>query len=367
MFVFFLSALVVGTGLLLLWRTRHRLRAPTFDWTGDDARDSNPEWAQAADFLLANGVALSGTNAYRNMRRAPSRAALLPFLPGKDETFVHCCFNMPARDDNWSEIFPLMRLAVDSIGREVFVKAVPHISEEWRIISFLASLNHEPHNHTIPVVKILRYNDAVFIVQARWGSRPFHPPLEPHEWVGVAYQLLEGLAFMHKHGIGHGDLHPGNIVCNYHNARSNVRKCPAYADFKNGPNFRIAFIDFGAAVRFSGADRCVAYREAIGPDDVYRSPEQDSGGEFDLFAADIYGLGQILRSEAPVEVGSTWVRTGSFLLISPCWQIPSGYDALIQQMTSPDPNLRPSASAALEWLSLANKESSSPALTNGCA
>ncbi|KAJ6595409.1 kinase-like domain-containing protein [Mycena sp. CBHHK59/15] len=331
MSLFAVSVLFCVGFALLLWRTRYHPSKLAFGSTGDHTCNCDPEWARSADFLLRHGVALSGTNAYREMLRAPSHSALFPFVPGKDEAFVHSWVQRPPRDRDYNHISPLIRLAVDSMGRHVLVKAVPEASQEWRIIGVLTSLNYDPQNHTIPVVDILHCDGTAFIVQARWGDQPLYPSLNVREWVMVAYQLLEGLVFMHKHGIGHGDLHIGNIVCNYHSLRSEAERCPAYAAFKKSSSFRMAFIDFGTSVQFSGEAHSVPHRPFVGPSKPYRSPEQDDGNDFDLFAADVYGLGQIIRAIAPTT-------------------IPAYYDAVIGQMTSPDPSIRPSARAALACL-----------------
>ncbi|KAJ7509370.1 hypothetical protein B0H11DRAFT_1962228 [Mycena galericulata] len=95
---------------------------------------------------------------------------------------------------------------MDSSGRHVLVKAVPESSKEWRIISALMSLNYDPENHTIPIVDVLHRDGTVFIVQAQWHDYPFSRPLNFHQWIVVAYQVLEGLAFMHRQGIGHGEI-----------------------------------------------------------------------------------------------------------------------------------------------------------------
>ncbi|KAJ7435713.1 kinase-like domain-containing protein [Mycena galericulata] len=218
---------------------------------------------------------------------------------------------------------------MDSSGRHVLVKAVPESSKEWRIISALMSLNYDPENHTIPIVDVLHRDGTVFIVQAQWHDYPFSRPLNFHQWIVVAYQVLEGLAFMHRQGIGHGDLHIGNLVCNYHGEA-------AYSELKNS-SFRIAFIGFGTSVQCRGETRTIPHQEFIAPPFPYRLPKQESGSDTDLFARDVYALGQIIRAIAPVT--------------SP--QVPACYAAVLSQMTSADPNIRPSARVALALLTAA--------------
>ena len=104
---------------------------------------------------------------------------------------------------------PLCRMGFDSLGREVCVKAVEKKSHEWQILEFLGSPTLRPDrtNHTIPIVSILHHHDreTVFIVQAKWGTEWLIPDLETvKDLYVVTRQLLEGLAFMHRHGVGHG-------------------------------------------------------------------------------------------------------------------------------------------------------------------
>ncbi|KAJ7491548.1 hypothetical protein B0H11DRAFT_1803754 [Mycena galericulata] len=213
---------------------------------------------------------------------------------------------------------------MDSSGRHVLVKAVPESSKEWRIISALMSLNYDPENHTIPIVDVLHRDGTVFIVQAQWHDYPFSRPLNFHQWIVVAYQVLEGLAFMHRQGIGHGDLHIGNLVCNYHGEA-------AYSELKNS-SFRIAFIGFGTSVQCRGETRTIPHQEFIAPPIPYRLPKQESGSDTDLFARDVYALGQIIRAIAPVTVG---YRTPEGMLIYQ-FEVPSGSRLLRRSAQSND-------------------------------
>jgi len=104
---------------------------------------------------------------------------------------------------------PLCRMGVDSLGREVYIKVVQRKSHEWQIMEFLGSPMMRPDctNHTIPIVSILCHHDGetVFIVQAKWGTDWYSSSIETmKELYAVTHQLLEGLAFMHRHGVGHG-------------------------------------------------------------------------------------------------------------------------------------------------------------------
>ena len=87
---------------------------------------------------------------------------------------------------------------------------------------------------------------------------------------------------------------------NYHDRRLN-RNSPNFTPVRRDFDFRLAFIDFGASVKFSTDDHHVPCA-SISPPPPFLSPEQAEGIEkdgatFDLFAADVYGLGQILIYE----------------------------------------------------------------------
>lgn len=100
-------------------------------------------------------------------------------------------------------------MGVDSLGREVYIKAVQRKSHEWQILEFLSSpkLRLDPANHTLPVISILRHHDGktVFIVQPRWGMDWYSSSIETTKQLfELTHQLLEGLAFMHRNLVGHG-------------------------------------------------------------------------------------------------------------------------------------------------------------------
>jgi hypothetical protein len=121
--------------------------------------------------------------------------------------YVTCTSNTTADVYRWQN--PFCRIAVDDLSRDLYVKAVSKSSNEWRILEYLSSpaLRSNPANHTIPIISVLHHHDeeTVFLVQAKWGTDWLYPILENmKERYIVAHQLLEGLAFMHGHGIGHG-------------------------------------------------------------------------------------------------------------------------------------------------------------------
>ncbi|KAJ7479073.1 kinase-like domain-containing protein [Mycena latifolia] len=314
-----------------------------FDWGGDVGRDPEPEWTQAGRFLSRYGLLLYGTPEFDQAPPAPDSSAVAPFSPQDNEDFVFRLAPQLRRTgrDIWDYPTPFVQLAVDSRGREVIIKAVPPLSPEARITQYLTSPSRRvsPGNHTIPVVSILRHPCVTFLVQARWGNL-YYPdvPTVAHWATVVLYQLLEGLTFMHDLCIAHMDIHPGNILCNFHDFRSLSTPCPVFEDFKRHPSFRLAFIDFGASIPSSEAltFRSVRLMQNAGPPPEFRAPELDQGNPFDPFPVDVFSLGRV------------------FSHLNPPARIPIRYQNLIDDMTNPAPMERPTAHLAFERLKTLN-------------
>ncbi|KAJ7183551.1 hypothetical protein C8R46DRAFT_1308350, partial [Mycena filopes] len=236
---------------------------------------------------------------YRHAPRPPGQTASDPFHPKDTENFIALAAPTYYRRRWWNPPDPFVRLAVDHLGREVMIKVVPTSSSEATIIGCLSSrpLRDHPGNHTIPVVSI-QAHDTTFLVQACWGIE-----LEVTKksscslsfWAGtMLHQLLEGLTFMHEHGIIHGDIHRGNIVHNFEDARTVHDPCPVFEAFRRGPNYRLAFIDFGWSVEFRGDEphliTCPGPSSSGGApnsDDSF-PPEMAAGLPFDPFPADVF-------------------------------------------------------------------------------
>ena len=108
-----------------------------------------------------------------------------------------------------------MRHAKQSNGNAVVVKLPYSGSDELRILHRLHSIK-SPINPTIPLLGTVQSNLGTFIVF------PEATPLDlgfrlgdfanEGEIVGLSLQLIEGVAFLHRHGIAHLDIKPQNIV-----------------------------------------------------------------------------------------------------------------------------------------------------------
>ncbi|KAJ7088740.1 kinase-like domain-containing protein [Mycena belliarum] len=325
---------------------RARSRSLGFHWRGDRRRDSRKEWARFRDFLSQHGLALHSYPEYHNAPRIPIPSAPSPFHPQDCEDFVFRIrsYSCPGRTGrgSWRNPTAVTHLALDSSGREVIIKAVPPGSFEAQILERLATspLRDHPENHTIPVVSILRGDHATFLVQARWGDRiATQEPSPLSFWAGKqAYQLLQGLTFMHEHGIAHGDIYPMNIVCNFTALRTG-RPCQFFEEFKTSASYRLAFIDFGESTQLDGIGphriSCPGRRR--GPPSEFRAPELDDDRFFDPFSADVFSLGRLL------------------LDLDPPVEIPVAYQTLLDDMTRRNPRDRPTARVAFERLQALNE------------
>ena len=114
----------------------------------------------------------------------------------------------------YPQLKPTMRYAERSDGSPVVVKLLRLDSDELRILQCLHSIKL-PNNPVIPLITTLELNLATFIVL------PTAYPLDLELTLGqllsstvvdLSRQLIAGVGFLHRHGIAHLDIKPGNIV-----------------------------------------------------------------------------------------------------------------------------------------------------------
>lgn len=107
-----------------------------------------------------------------------------------------------------------MRYAKRSDGTPVVVKLLCPRSDELRILQRLHSIKL-PNNPVIPLIGTLELNLGTFIVL------PTASPLDLELTLGtfpssmvvdLSRQLIAGVGFLHRHGIAHLDIKPGNLV-----------------------------------------------------------------------------------------------------------------------------------------------------------
>ena len=96
-----------------------------------------------------------------------------------------------------------------------------------------------------------------------------HGPLAPGDALALVRELGQALAFVHGHGLVHGDLKPGNVM--------------------RGEGGRVKLLDFGAA----GAPEELAQRIALAGTRAYLAPEVSKGAVPDV-ATDLYAMAGVL-------------------------------------------------------------------------
>jgi serine/threonine protein kinase len=111
------------------------------------------------------------------------------------------------------QLNPTMRHAKQSNGTPVVVKLLYSGSDELRILRRLDSIKSRI-KPTIPLLGTIKSNVGTFIILPEatpldlefifgdFGSKVFE----------MSLQLIEGVAFLHRHGIAHLDIKPQNIV-----------------------------------------------------------------------------------------------------------------------------------------------------------
>ncbi|KAF8421715.1 kinase-like domain-containing protein, partial [Boletus edulis BED1] len=88
-----------------------------------------------------------------------------------------------------------------------------------------------------------------------------------------AKQLVEGVAFIHAHGVAHRDIKPSNVLI-------------------PPDGGRLSIIDYSVAIFVSGLDR--TSRSVVGTEG-YMAPEVRKGNEYDPVCADLWSCGKTLK------------------------------------------------------------------------
>jgi serine/threonine protein kinase len=106
-----------------------------------------------------------------------------------------------------------MRYATQNNGTTVVVKLLRPGFDELLILQHLHLIN-SPDNHTIPLIGTLNLNVGTFIVlpEAILLGYGFEHEMFRSEIADFSRQLVEGVAFLHSHGIAYLDIKPQNIV-----------------------------------------------------------------------------------------------------------------------------------------------------------
>lgn len=224
--------------------------------------------------------------------------------------------------------------AVDQVlGREVAVKmmrdATAGESERARFINEAQTLARLDHEGLVTVLDAGTDAAQPFLVLDLVQGQSLSAcladgPLEPERVATIGLQVAEALSYVHRCGVVHRDVKPGNVLI--------------------GKDGQVKLADFGIARLMDSTERHTRTGMTVGSP-AYLAPEQVGGREVTT-AADVYSLGLVLLEALTGEKAfhGTSMEIAFARLnappripewLSPPWQ------ELLHQMTEIDPDARP--------------------------
>jgi hypothetical protein len=113
----------------------------------------------------------------------------------------------------YMQLKPTMRHAIQPDGTAVVLKLIHARSNELSILQYLDPIT-SACNHTIPLLGTFNLSVGTFIVTPE--ATPLDLGLNLGHFHGkvadLSQQLVDGVAFLHEHGVAHLDIKPGNII-----------------------------------------------------------------------------------------------------------------------------------------------------------
>jgi len=203
-----------------------------------------------------------------------------------------------------------------------------------------------PENHCIPLLDVLRSPDepdVTFLVEL-WVTNYDWPRFSSvAEYVDFMDQILEGLAFMHRHGVAHRDCTPPNIRMDMRRLHPKVPFHPVrpiksidgrlFSEplTRSQAEVKYYFIDFGISSRFGeeSASRLVTGIDGRDQD----IPELSDTIPYDPFKVDVKIIGNLFQTT----IISKYQGFEAFI-------------PLVEAMTASDPTQRPTAKSCLDTL-----------------
>ncbi|KAI0676119.1 kinase-like domain-containing protein [Trametes maxima] len=225
----------------------------------------------------------------------------------------------------------------------VAIKSFLKEGQELHIAQFFSAIQN-PMNHCVPVHAILPDpHDSEIALMVMPFLRPCNNPdfSTVGDIIEFVDQTLEGLAFMHRHGVAHRDIDVANIMMDAkqlyptghhpvrlgytHDAMYPVSPLP-----RAGRGVRYFYIDFGLSLMFPKGTPSFVIGDVGKNDEV---PELSDDVPYDAFKVDIFTLGDLYSKEFERKYSNV-----EFLL------------PIIEPMTLQQSEDRPTAEQALqEW------------------
>ena len=168
--------------------------------------------------------------------------------------------------------------SIDSLKNEISILLyLDQIMQHPHIVTFIASFEN-PLGHPILALSLYERSLEQAIIET-----PLSSPCIIHG----AFQLIQGLSFLHSSGIFHHDIKPSNILIN-----------GPFLMSESKPMFQLCITDFGLSTFIT--DGFKHSRGTLG----YISPEMlDPNYRFYTFSSDLFSLGCVLgfmKKKAPI-------------------------------------------------------------------
>ena len=250
-------------------------------------------------------------------------------------------------------------------GREVAVKVLARMRPSWvqRFSREFEAARRVDHPNVVRVLEAGEHEGTAYFSMERiagvtaqryvlgLGASDPLPPAPPMEHSGppapisqeqvlrtlqVAVQLTRAVAAIHRVGLVHRDLKPGNVLVT--------------------PDGVVKLVDFGVAKWLEEQNQFTQVGHVVGSYS-YMSPEQITGSEVD-HRADMYGMGVLLyellfgappfRARRPQEYLWLHCTAAPEPLVRRLDGMPAELDTLVQQMLAKEPADRPESMAIIE-------------------